>query len=369
MKIETDQDLGETDNEEGIEPAPSERKVLTQPVDLSVQTLVEQWEDKMIVLPTLQREYLWDNAKSSRLIESLLLNIPIPVVYFAETEDAKYEVIDGHQRVHSISRYLNNEFGLNSLAVLHEYKGLRFRQLPEKAQRFIKMRTLRVIIISIDSHPRMKFEIFERLNSGSIALNAQELRNAIYGGTFNNLIRELVKDVTFRKVIGTKTPRKRMVDEELILRFFAFEQQLDRYRPSLKTFLNDFMRSNKAMSADTVDAFRERFLRTLRVIFEAIGPTAFRLIEEDGRPVENPINRAIVDAQMLAASWVTTPNPAEFQANCLVQIARMNKLPNFLDSIRRATGDRSRTITRVRMTAEAFEAAGLELDIPFDLAG
>ena len=100
-----DQDIGESDDEEEFEFPPAERRVITQPLDLSVQTLVEQWKSEQLILPNIQREYVWDNAKASRLIESLLLNIPIPVLYFAETDEAKYEIFDGHQRVQSIVRY------------------------------------------------------------------------------------------------------------------------------------------------------------------------------------------------------------------------------------------------------------------------
>ena len=113
-------DLGEMEGEEPFDFPPAERRVVTQPVDLSVQTLIEQWGEKVLILPDIQREYVWDNGKASRLIESLVLNIPIPALYFAENHEAKYEIIDGHQRVRSIVRYLNNEFSLSGIAVLRE---------------------------------------------------------------------------------------------------------------------------------------------------------------------------------------------------------------------------------------------------------
>jgi len=234
MRPESDDDapadLGEMEGEEPFDFPPAERLVVTQPVDLSVQTLIEQWGEKVLILPDIQREYVWDNGKASRLIESLVLNISIPALYFAENQEAKYEIIDGHQRVRSIVRYVNNEFSLSGIAVLREYKGLRFHQLPEREQRFLKMRTLRTILISIDSHPNMRFEIYERLNTGAILLNAQELRNSIYRGPFNNLLHELAKTSEFRKqLIGTKVPRRRMVDEELILRFLSLHFELGQY--------------------------------------------------------------------------------------------------------------------------------------------
>ena len=93
---------------------PAERNVVTQSYDLSIQALMEQWGGNVLVIPETQREYIWDDGRASRLIESLLLNIPVPVLYFAETEDAQYEIIDGQQRVRSIVRFVSNEFALTS---------------------------------------------------------------------------------------------------------------------------------------------------------------------------------------------------------------------------------------------------------------
>src|SRR5712691_5390572 len=110
-------DLGEMEGEEDFTFPPAERRLITQPLDLSVQTLSEQWENKLLLLPEIQREYVWDNGKASRLIESLILNIPIPTLYFTETPEARYEIIDGHQRVRSVVRFRGIEFVLSGLAV------------------------------------------------------------------------------------------------------------------------------------------------------------------------------------------------------------------------------------------------------------
>ena len=121
-RMELEQDLGELDDSESSSLPLEERKVFTQPLDLSVQTLVEQWTLDVLVLPEIQRQYVWDDGKASRLVESLLLKIPIPVLYFAETEEAKFEIIDGHQRVRSIARYMRNEFALSGLPFLKGFK-------------------------------------------------------------------------------------------------------------------------------------------------------------------------------------------------------------------------------------------------------
>jgi hypothetical protein len=360
------QDMGEDDEEEDFQFPPAERKVITQPLDLSVQTLHEQWTNKLLMLPIIQREYVWDNSKASRLVESLLLNIPIPVLYFAETEDAKYEIFDGHQRVRSIVNYINGVFPLTGLAVLREYRGKRFSELPDREQRFLRMRTLRTILISIDSHPNMKFEIYERLNTGSISLNAQELRNSIYRGPFNDLLHELATFPPFRALTGSKLPRKRMVDEESILRFFAMRERLSVYRTPLKKFLNTFMSEKRNAAPQQIDEYRTIFFRTIDTATALLGNSAFRMLGPDGQPAESAINRALLETQLLASSWTVNPplpNPADIRT----RLALLFGDPQFVDAVQRATGDRARTLTRARLTVAAFIGAGAQVHVPHDL--
>ena len=255
--------MGETDSGESFEFPPPERRISTQPYDLSLQTLKEKWDQKELVVPEMQREYVWDSGRASRLLESLLLNIPVPPIYFAERPDSVLEVVDGHQRVSSIVRYLNNEFALSGLGILSEYLRLRFHKLPEKEQSFLKSRSLRAVVIGRDSHPNMKFEVFERLNTGGIALNAQELRNSLFRGALNQTIRRLARECdSFRGTIGSLRPRKRMVDEELILRWFAFRDNFKNYRPPLKRFLNEYMDANKDRGKPWLDEREVHFTRS-----------------------------------------------------------------------------------------------------------
>ena len=366
-EYETAADLGEMEGDEDFTFPPSERRLVTQPVDLSVQTLLEQWDNKLLLLPEIQREYVWDNGKASRLIESLMLNIPIPVLYFAETPEAKYEVIDGHQRVRSIVRYISNEFSLGGVAVLREYKGLRFYQLPDREQRFLKMRTVRTILISIESHPNMKFEIYERLNTGAILLNAQELRNSVNRGSFNTLLHKLAQEPTLRRMIGTKVPRRRMVDEELILRFFSLDVRLGDYRTPLKRFLNDFMREMRNSDEDEIERLHAKFVTTTEIVNALLGQAAFRITDPTGRRIEPAVNRALFDAQMLASGWITTDLDDIEIVGVRRELARLFGSEPFLDAIQRATGDRSRTLRRIRETVGALQRAGVRLEVPFDL--
>jgi len=339
---------------------PAERKVVTQSYDLSVQTLADEWDAGSLYLPEIQREYVWDNRRASRLVESLLLNIPIPVLYFAETDDAKWEIFDGHQRVLSVVRFLANEFRLNGLPVLSELNGRRFHQLPDREQRFLKTRMMRAVVISADSHPSMKFEIFERLNTGAVILNAQELRNSIYRGGFNDLLRELVNDENFRACIGTASPRRRMADEEFILRFFALRARLKEYRPPLKKFLNDYMHANQEPSKASLGNYRRLFSNTIENINTVFGPNAFKPTDNNGKATERAPNRALFDAQMLAFSWAN--RSADFSKRTQSVNRKFGALyrdESFMDSISLATGDRSRLLARVQSAVDALNRAGV----------
>ena len=363
-RMELEQDLGELDDSESSSLPLEERKVSTQPLDLSVQTLVEQWTLDVLVLPEIQRQYVWDDGKASRLVESLLLKIPIPGLYFAETEEAKFEIIDGHQRVRSIARYMSNEFALRGLPFLKEFNTCRFHQLPPREQRFLKMRTLRAVVIGVESHPSMKFEIFERLNTGAISLNAQELRNSTYRGALNRALREIAREESFRILIGTKQPRKRMVDEELVLRFLALSEGLESYRPSLKRFLNKFMERHRHDGPAYIEQAMQEFRLTAERAVSLFGRSAFRIIGSDGVPVERSVNRALYDAEMLACRWLTGDSMNDGSTILFDAVGDLCKDNDFLDAIGRATGDRSRTLTRVRMMVQAFKDAGLAVDEP-----
>ena len=211
----------------------------------------------------------------------------------------------------------------------------------------------------------MKFEIYERLNTGSISLNAQELRNSIYRGSFNDLLHELTNSPSFRALMGTKTARKRMVDEEAILRFFAMREHLRTYRAPLKKFLNDFMSGVRNASAAQIDGYRKTFVRTVDTANALLGDFAFRVLGPNGAPSELTINRSLIEAQLLACSWIDGALPASHAVKH--NVAALFQSEAFMDAVQRATGDRSRTLKRARDTVAAIEDAGAQMQIPFDL--
>jgi hypothetical protein len=362
---EENQDLGETDQQERFEFPPADRRVVTQAYDLSITTLTEQWADGTLVVPDFQREYVWDNGKASRLVESLLIGIPVPALYLYETPEAKYEIIDGHQRVRSIVRYIDNQFPLAALRVLDNLSRRRFHELPEREQRVLRTRVIRAIIVSYESSPQMKFEVFGRLNTGGMQLNAQEIRNALYAGKLNELLKRLELTATFRQAIGTKSPRPRMVDRELILRFFGLHNRITQYRPPLLRFLNDYARDNRNPPDGELQQLEDIFVVASTRVYQLFGSTSFRPIASDGSPLERNVNRALFDAQMLTCAWI----PAETDITPRLQDvrSRVTTLYDddvFMDAIQRATGDRARLRQRIHRYLAAFEAAGLQVSSP-----
>src|SRR5206468_8130876 len=226
-EIEFEQPLEE--DVEQITVAPSKRKLYTEQGDPEIESLLGKYKrGKLLIQPDFQRQFVWDGTKASRLIESVLLEIPLPVIYISEEKDGQQHVIDGQQRLTSFFSFIDGffpdkkEFRLSGLKVFTELNGKRFAELDDVQQDKIRYYKVRTITFRQESETDLKFEVFERLNTGSVSLNDQELRNCIYRGPFNDLLRKLSKHEDFVYLLGLKQPDKRMKDVELVLRFAAF---------------------------------------------------------------------------------------------------------------------------------------------------
>ena len=352
-------DEGESKEESNLEEIPREKRVLrTQAYDKSVSDLVAMMEgdNKDIFLdPHYQRSYIWDNKKASLLVESILLNVPIPVIYVAEDEDSRWNVVDGLQRLNSLRRFFDNEFKLTGLEVLPELNRLQFSTLNPKAQRLLKNGILRVIVILQESHPEIKYDIFLRLNRGAVRLNEQELRNCLYRGSLNTFIKELRKEKKFQEILGLKSPHPRYIDAELALRSLALTQCFDaktgtinNYAGKMKGFLNSFMHENQNMSDDKTAKLRESFVASLTSASEVFGNDAFRRIDAKTRVAERQLNRAIFDLVMVGFSSYSldkiSANKKEI-IELFVQLPENDK--KFLDAITYGTNDKAKVEYRL----------------------
>lgn len=254
--------------------------VVSQTHDWTISTLRDKYERGQIDLqPHYQREYVWEKRPElpSRLIESLLLQIPIPPLYFFRLNSGKIEVVDGQQRLTTLLRFVRNEFRLQKLQKLSSLNDKLFKELPEREQEKIMDAAIRSIVIDAGTNHELRYEIFERLNRGAIALNEQEIRNCAYRGRFCDLLAELEKEPVWRKIKGSETPEPRFVEREMILRFFAFANRIDHYGNNLRSFLNDYMGKYAPNDAEKVNELAALFRQTMQNVWIAFGEHSARL--------------------------------------------------------------------------------------------
>ena len=190
-------------------------------------------DDNEIYVPDYQRELVWDVAKQSRFIESLLLGLPVPFIFTAEIpETGRLEIVDGSQRIRTMAAFLSNDLQLKGLEKLTEFNGIRFKQLPSATQRMFKNIAIRMIVLSSRATEEVRKEMFDRINTSSVPLVPMETRRGVYRGEFMSFITRLAKKEKFKVLCPfSKFAEKRHEEEELILRFFAFIDAYPNYRP------------------------------------------------------------------------------------------------------------------------------------------
>jgi len=348
--------------DERIEPSPDpdsipirDRKLVTQPYDLVITALMSQIHDGTLFLrplsdrPRFQRRYVWSDKLASRLIESILLNVPIPPVYLSQNQDFELDVIDGQQRIYSIYRYIENQFNLIGLEVLSELNGLRFFELPSQLRRKVETYVLRCVIITNDSHPEIRFDVFERLNTNTMPLNAQEIRNCIYRGPLIDLLVRLAEYEPWLAIINRKTPDKRMRGEELILRFFAFHTLgIEGYRTPQKHWLNDMAKAGMTYSPDQIQQYDRLWKSTIDKCLLIFEPNeCFRRL-----PLARPkmvINRALMDLVMSSLSAIQADRVEQIGPEFRNRYMAIVGNEEFDDLITRAIDHKSRTLRRFEL--------------------
>lgn len=359
-----DQPIYETDIE-GDSPDPdeipiSERRVYTQPYDLVVESLIDQIKNDTIFLrpiserPSFQRRYVWTDTLASRLIESMLLNVPIPPCYLSQNEAYELDVIDGQQRLFSIYRFHENQFALTGLEVLKDLNKLRFHQLPTKQQRQLKTHTLRLVAVTNESHPEIKFDVFQRLNTNTVPLNAQELRNCMYRGALNDLLKEAVSYKSWLSILGKRQPDKRMRDEELLLRFFAFYiHGIESYRTPQKHWLNEAAKDGRKYTAERIDGLGTVWTNAIDTSLEWFEPReCFRRLASSS---SRAINRALFDLTMLTAASTNPEAAKTSRSRFREQYTKLLASEDFSDLIGRAVDHTKRTKRRFTLWKAAFD--------------
>lgn len=284
------------------------RKIKSQATTPTIQSLYQDWKDgDLIISPTFQRNYVWNNKKASNLIESILLNIPLPIIFTAST-DGKEEVIDGQQRLTSIFAFIDGRYPdgtkfklTKKLKILgEEIGGNSFAQLEKHYQKTLKKYPLFLVSISEDSQEEVKFEMFERLNTNITSLNAQELRNCLYRGAYNSLLKIMATDKDFQYILNKPTYKRRMQDIELVLMFCAFHNTSpDHYKKSLSQMLNDEMRTHKILTEEKREILEKQFKKSVRLVKHIWGDRAFNIYS--------------IDEKTKKLTWTKTFNQGLFQ--------------------------------------------------------
>ena len=351
----TDESLQETI----LDVPPDQRRLHTETYDFSVSTILDYLkEDKKMFIPEFQRRYVWSDTQASRLIESLIIQCPIPVVYLNQEKDERFSVIDGNQRLTSLSRYARNLFPLKGLTAYPELEGKYFDDLDPRFQRHILNRTLRCIVILKDTHPQVKFDVFERLNTGSVKLTAQELRHGLYYGALMKLVSKLAK----HKEWSDKFPPgkdRRMRSEEFVLRFLAFHYESDQYEKPLAQFLNKFAERRRNAAPEVLAEMETLFDSVVSALSNVYGDMAFKVFDED-RNIQSSFNAALFDAQILAVSKnlaraVTFSAPR--RKAWLDKLAAIFLEVDFQKSIGRATSDEKMIEFRISRIGAEFAKA------------
>jgi uncharacterized protein with ParB-like and HNH nuclease domain len=235
--------------------ADQKRKVDFNTYDISVKELISMVSDKLIdIAPEYQRQFRWKEDRQSILVESIFLGIPIPSLFMATNQDGSWELIDGLQRLSSIVHFAGNERELNimnmndklvlqQLQKLTQFNEKTFDALPKSAQLDFLLKPIKVTTLSDKSDKNVRFDLFERLNTGGIKLTDQEIRSCIFRGKFNDTLKELARNKSFMKCV--KLSREHTSDgtkEELVLRYFAFYHRYKEFDHSVIDFLNNYMR-------------------------------------------------------------------------------------------------------------------------------
>lgn len=323
---------------------PSKTRISTQAltIDLLIKRLRNQEIDLM---PDFQRKAnLWNQERMSRLVESLLIRLPLPVFYFDATNESKWLVVDGLQRISTINRFVvEQSFRLTKLEYLRSHEGKGFKDLPRDLQRRIEETQITAHLIEPGTPPEVKYNLFRRINTGGLVLTAQEIRHALNRGKAARLLQELAETEAFRRATDGAIRSDRMLDREFVLRFAAFYlSSHDAYVAPMDWFLTDQMAKMNAGPESQLAEVRIRFHQAMTTAHQIFGRDAFRIRFKLGDR-RRPVNKALFDSWSVALGRLSAVEVdraiARRDAIRDMLIKRMNDDQEFVSSVRESTGD------------------------------
>jgi hypothetical protein len=262
-----------------------------------------------------QRRGSWTATMKSRLIESFILNIPVPSIILYQQDFKPYEVLDGEQRISAIQEFYENKLKLTELEILPELNGDTYNTLPQKIRANIDRRSISSIAIlaELTSNPEadkfLKQKTFERLNTGILKLSQQEMRKILYGGKFNELLLELARYPRFAEAWGIPTGDnsrdleknsiyEKMEDAELVLRFFAL-RNIEHYQMEMPEFLDLYMMKSLNFSMHDINFLEDTFIETISLAYYVYGQHLFKPFDPHSQTWSEQSNRFYYDVTML----------------------------------------------------------------------
>lgn len=323
--------------------------------DLSFRELVNMYDEDELVKPELQRKYVWDKVTASRFIESILLGLPVPSIFLAQSGSQKL-IVDGYQRIMTVYDYIRGIFSTdkklfrlsNSEKINTRWRNKAFSELSSDDQRKIKSTTIHAIIFEQkkpENDGTSLYQIFERINTSGRPLTPQEIRNCVYQGAFNTMLFELNENRTWRELFGTEVADSRMRDLEYILRFFSMKTnyilQTESKQISLKKTLNDFMREHKDDNPEIIQHFKYEFERIVQLVFKYIGKNAFKNYTRN--KFSKKFHPAIYDAIMIAVFLI---DKKDIQLTDASEKRHIDLLTN--DEFKNATSKRTTDIVNIK---------------------
>ncbi|EJL24288.1 hypothetical protein PMI01_04671 [Caulobacter sp. AP07] len=302
LDLLVDDEGGESGDDE---PVHVQYDIATYPSDPTLSVLYDMWNDEEIVIPGFQRGYVWNIKQASALIESFLMGLPVPQVFFYIDDTKKSLVIDGQQRIMTVVSYFSGYFGdesesgkrqvfrLSGISKKSPYYNKRFEDLEAKDQRALKSSVLRVVNIRQLSPVRDEssmYHIFERLNTGGTPLRPQEIRNCVFHGEMVTTLKKANAYPSWRKILAQPKPDRHLRDVEVVLRVWALTEKSKHYEKPMKSFLNGYMKSYA--KSDGVDIMR------VQQAFQAASDLVAKHLPEKPFHVRGPLNLAALDSVM-----------------------------------------------------------------------
>lgn len=337
--------------------ADTQKRLVTQKMDLYIPSLKDMLLNDVIDLdPIFQRRDRWTKVQQSKLIESIIMGVPIPPIFLAEEEYDFYSVMDGKQRLTAINSFINDEYRLSGLKFWNELNGKKYSKLDGTIKSAINRRYISAIVILKESDLDIKFDVFERINTGGERLNPQEIRNCIFRGKYNDLLIDLSGHPNFRRSIGLPVSDedvqknriyKQMEDVQLVLRFFTL-QKYEKISGNLKSSLNKYMENSTKYTADELEAHKDLFVNTIDKVYNVYGDVSFRKWDLSNKEW-GIISAPLYDAVMYSFSKIDGNLIKGHEDTIVEKTKQLFENDEFVDSIRKGTNSIEANKTRINL--------------------